>query len=127
MISLRHALLVAAGGLIGSVLRFALVNAVQRRLPAASPYGTLGVNLLGCLAIGALGGWLTARPTPATELWLFAAVGVLGGFTTFSAFGWETFTLLREGAATSAFANVALHLTLGIAAVWLGYTTLSRG
>jgi fluoride exporter len=126
VISLRHALLVAAGGMIGSVLRYAVASAVHARLPAAFPYGTLSVNLIGCLAIGVLGAWTTARQAPAAELWLFAAVGVLGGFTTFSAFGWETFTLLREGGARSAFVSVALHLTLGLAAVWLGYAVMSR-
>jgi CrcB protein len=126
VISLRHALLVAAGGLIGSVLRFLVVSALQRRLPATFPYGTLCVNVIGCFAIGALGAWLSIRETPATELRLFAAVGVLGGFTTYSAFGWETFALLREGGGQRAFANVALQLVLGLAAVWAGYTVVSR-
>ena len=126
MISLRHALLVGAGGMIGSVLRYLATSAAQRSFPAEFPYGTLMVNLIGCLAIGALAACMNARETPATELKLFAAMGVLGGFTTFSAFGWETFSLLREGAALRAFANVALHLVLGLAAVWGGYTALSR-
>ena len=125
MTSLRHALLVGAGGLIGSVLRYWVSSAAQRSLPAAFPFGTLAVNLIGCAAVGALAGWLSARETPSTELRLFAAVGVLGGFTTFSAFGWETVALLREGAAQRAFANVALHLVLGLGAVWAGYTAVS--
>ncbi len=124
MISLRGVLLVAAGGLVGAVLRFLLVGAVQRALPAF-PFGTLSVNVLGCLAIGALGAWTQARQPP-PELWLFTAVGLLGGFTTFSALGWETFVLLREAGLPRAFANVALQLALGLAAVWLGYTTASR-
>ncbi len=126
MTSLRHALLVGAGGMIGSVLRYWVGSAVQGRLSPAFPYGTLAVNLLGCAAIGALGAWMSARETPPTELRLFVAVGILGGFTTFSAFGWETFALLREGAPQRAFANVALQLVLGLAAVWGGYTALSR-
>jgi fluoride exporter len=125
--SLRDALLVGAGGLIGSVLRYWVSSAAQRALPEGFPYGTLAVNVSGCLAIGALAAWISARETPATELRLFAAVGVLGGFTTFSAFGWETFALLREGAAQRAFANVALQLVLGLAAVWCGYAAVSRG
>ena len=126
MIALRHALLVASGGLLGSVLRFWISSAVQRSLPGF-PYGTLAVNLIGCVAIGALGAWATSRPSPPIELWLFAGVGILGGFTTFSAFGWDTFALLRDGEAQRAFVNVALHVVLGLSAVWAGYTALSRG
>jgi CrcB protein len=125
--SLRHALLVGAGGMLGSLLRHWLGSAVQARASTPFPYGTLTVNLLGCAAIGALGAWMSTRETPPTELRLFAAVGVLGGFTTFSAFGWETFALLRDGSAQRAFASVALHLLLGLAAVWAGYTAVNRG
>ena len=126
MTSLRHALLVGAGGMLGSLLRYWVGSAVQARLSPAFPYGTLSVNLIGCAAIGALAAWMSARETPPTELRLFAVVGILGGFTTFSAFGWETFALLREGSLQRAFANVALQLVLGLAAVWAGYTALSR-
>ena len=127
MTSLRHALLVGAGGLIGSVLRHLLSSALQQRFAGSTfPHGTLAVNLLGCLAVGALGAWISSRQGDSTELRLFAAVGILGGFTTFSAFGWETFALLREGGAQRALASVALHLALGLTAVWVGYTLLSR-
>jgi fluoride exporter len=124
---LRHALLVGAGGMLGSVLRYVVTQGFQRHFPAAQlPYGTLAVNLLGCAAIGMLAGWLGPRAGSSAELRLFSGAGVLGGFTTFSAFGLETFVLARDGEALRALANVALHLGLGLAAVWMGYTIVSR-
>jgi fluoride exporter len=124
---LRHALLVGAGGMLGSVLRYAVMLWVQRSWPAAPlPCSTLVVNLIGCAAIGALAGWLVMREPASAELRLFAGVGVLGGFTTFSAFGYETYALVRDGDPLRALANVALQVLLGLGAVWAGYTVLSR-
>jgi CrcB protein len=79
------------------------------------------VNVLGCLAIGGLGGLAEYRNLldPATRLLLFT--GFLGGFTTFSAFAYETYFLGREGAWASGAANVLLQVALGLFAVWLGH------
>jgi CrcB protein len=79
------------------------------------------VNLLGCLAIGALVGMADSRQLISPQLRIFASIGVLGGFTTFSAFGFETFALAREGDTLRAVWNVGLHLVLGLGLVWLGY------
>jgi fluoride exporter len=120
-------MLVGVGGMLGSMLRYALTLWIQRRWPTAPlMYATLAVNLIGCAAIGALAGWLLARETASAELRIFAGVGVLGGFTTFSAFGYETFALVRDGDPLRALANVALQVLLGLGAVWTGYTVLSR-
>ena len=90
-------LLVGAGGFVGSVLRYGLSGAVHRLLPfAAFPYGTLAVNVVGCLAIGLLAGWSEARQVIGPELRLFLFIGLLGGFTTFSTFGYETFEMARS-------------------------------
>lgn len=115
---------VGAGGFIGSVLRYWLSGAVYLLVPAPRlPWGTLAVNVLGCFAIGLLGGLAEARGvlTPGTRLFLL--IGVLGGFTTFSTFGYETLALLREQAVARAALNVALQVVAGLTAAWGGLAT----
>ena len=120
---LLNSFLVGAGGFIGSILRFGMGGLTYRLFPAATlPYGTLAVNLIGCLIIGVLGGIGDARQIAAGELRLFLFIGLLGGFTTFSAFGYETLALVRTAELIRATVNVGLHLVLGLAAVWVGYT-----
>lgn len=116
------ALLVALGGALGSVARFKLSEFVLLSYPSLKfPLGTFVVNLLGCLVIGVLAG-MSERPglmSPDTRLFLFT--GILGGFTTFSAFGLETFSLLRRGEILVASSYVSLSVVVGILAVCLGF------
>lgn len=115
-------LIVGLGGFIGSVFRYLLGNWVSRLLNNPEfPYGTLTVNILGCLVIGFLGGIVNLRQgfTPETRLFLF--VGILGGFTTFSSFGYETFLLLNNGKIFTAGINIVAQVFIGLAAVWIGY------
>ena len=111
---------VGLGGCIGSVLRYLLSEYVQGRAGGIFPFGTLVVNVFGCFVIGGLSGLFegTMLPTPEARAFLFA--GLLGGFTTFSAFGNETLLLARESGRGLAVANVAAQLILGLGAVWLG-------
>ncbi|HEX4951778.1 MAG TPA: fluoride efflux transporter CrcB [Thermoanaerobaculia bacterium] len=118
---MRSALLVGLGGFAGSVCRYWLGGAVHRFAGAAFPWGTLAVNLLGCFVIGWLAGLAELRGVLSAELRLLLLVGFLGGFTTFSSFGWETFSLLRGGELWKAGANAGLHLVTGLLAVWLGH------
>jgi CrcB protein len=123
---LIHAALVGVGGFLGSVLRFGVSGLVHRYLPSAAfPYGTLTVNVLGCLAIGLLAGLTDARQVLGPGARLFLFLGLLGGFTTFSTFGYETVALLKDAERWRATMNIALHLGLGLSAVWAGYA-LSR-
>jgi CrcB protein len=119
----RHLLIqflyVGLGGFVGSVLRFAMGGWVQRTLPhALFPYGTLAVNVLGCLLIGFLAAW---RQPLEPGLRLFLMVGLLGGFTTFSTFALETLTLTQQQQPLLAFINVIAKVTLGLAAAWAGF------
>lgn len=118
---LSELLAVGAGGFLGSALRYAMSGAVQRLAPfSAFPYGTLAVNVTGCLVIGVLGGLAEGRQIIGPELRLFLLLGLLGGFTTFSTFGYETLALVRDGDQLRAFGNVALHVVVGLTAVWVG-------
>jgi CrcB protein len=89
---------IAAGGALGAVLRWLLATAVQTRVATNFPLGTLAVNVLGCAAIGALAAWFTAPGGLREETRLFLVVGVLGGFTTMSAFAWESVSLATASA-----------------------------
>lgn len=116
-----HALLVGTGGFCGAILRYALSGVVQRLAGSSDfPYGTLAVNVSGCLAIGLLAGIADTRQLLDAETRLWLLIGFLGSFTTFSTFGYETLALLRDGALLRAALNVTLQVGLGLAAAWGG-------
>lgn len=124
---MREILLVGVGGFVGSVCRYLASGWVQRLAPGVLfPWGTLAVNVAGCLGIGLAAGVVGARHWAEPEVRLAVTVGLLGGFTTFSTFGAETLGLAREGEAWRAAANVVAQVVLGLAAVWLG-DRLGRG
>jgi CrcB protein len=126
--ALINAAVVGSGGFLGALARFGLSGLVHRKFPLTTfPFGTLGVNLLGCLLIGVITGFAESRQLFSPEFRIFALIGVLGGFTTFSTFGYETFVMLKDDKYLLAVANVGLHVILGLALVWLGYAiTTSR-
>lgn len=113
--------LVAVGGAVGAVARAVMSAAVQARWPSLMPWGTIVVNIGGCLALGLLLGSLESRPQLAPAWRSFAAVGVLGAFTTFSTFELETLALLQRDALPAALVNVAGSVLLGLLAVWTGH------
>jgi len=116
-----HIVLVGLGGFIGSVFRFLLSGFVYRMVPFAEfPLGTLAVNVLGCLLIGVLNGVAETRQVIGPELRLFLMIGMLGGFTTFSTFGYETLALIRDADIVQAMGNVTVQVFFGLIAVWLG-------
>src|ERR1044072_98219 len=92
-----NALLVMVGGAIGAVLRYEVGRVPRHRLGPGFPGGTLMVNLVGGLLIGLLAGYMFSRNPPDQALWMFAAVGLLGGFTTFSAFSFDPVAMLEQG------------------------------
>lgn len=120
--SLVSALWVGAGGFLGALLRWGLGGFVHQLAPRVTfPIGILVVNALGCLAIGFVGGLADARALVNPNARLFLAIGLLGGFTTFSSFGYDTIALLRDGAPGRAALNVALQIVVGLGAVAVGY------
>ena len=124
--ALTQALYVGTGGFLGAIFRFALSGAVHRLVPMSTfPWGTLAVNTLGCLLIGFLAGLAESRQVIGPELRLFLLIGLLGGFTTFSTFSFETMALIRSATHLQAMMNIALQVTLCLVAVW-GGLSLSR-
>ena len=116
--------LVACGGAIGAVLRFG-VGAVLKT--PGFPWATLGVNLLGSLAMGLLMGWLLRQPTPQEALRLFLAVGLLGGFATFSAFSMDVFALIEKRDALALSGYVGGSLLGGLALFVAGFLLMRTG
>jgi CrcB protein len=113
--------LVGTGGFIGAVLRYWLSGYVQQFSQSnLFPFGTLAVNFLGCLVIGFLSQLAEEHGAFTAETRVLVFTGILGGFTTFSTFGNETMSLLRDGQDALALGNIAGHLLLGLGGVWLG-------
>jgi fluoride exporter len=119
--------LVAVGGALGSMARFWCSGFAARQFGEWFPWGTLIVNVSGSLVIGAFGA-LSATEGPffiRPELRVFVMVGLCGGFTTFSSFSLQTFTLWREGEWFWAGANCVLSFVLCLLAVWIGYVAMA--
>jgi CrcB protein len=120
-------LAVGLGGALGSLARHGVNHLVARRLGDPGPYATAAVNLLGCAAIGVLAGLVASgRLSLTPALRSFAFVGVLGGFTTFSSFGLDTFTLAGEGRYLAAVLNTCGQVAVGLLALWGGYAAAVR-
>ncbi len=118
-------ILIAAGGALGSVCRYLLATAVQRYSSPFFPYGTFVVNVLGCLLFGVIIGAARQRFVLGPSERAFLLIGILGGFTTFSTFTYETFALLQDGEFVRAFANAAGQLVCGLVALWAGYAAVA--
>lgn len=111
---------VGTGGALGAICRFAVNGWAQRQFPSFAPAGTLIVNVTGCLAIGIAMAIAHERTWFTREWQAFLVAGVLGGLTTFSAFGLQTVELALEQQLRASLINVAANVVLGCAAVWLG-------
>ena len=126
MVSLSELLCVVAGGALGSCLRFLVGRFTEQFFPSLElPAATLLVNLVGCLAIGVIAA-LSARGATSHEARLFIVTGILGGFTTFSAFSLETASLLRSGHFFVAGSYIVSSVVGGITAVMIGLRILER-
>ncbi|HEY6739650.1 MAG TPA: fluoride efflux transporter CrcB [Actinopolymorphaceae bacterium] len=114
--------LIALGGLIGAPARYHLDRCVRRRVPGVFPWGTLAVNVAGCLLLGIL-----TRLTLGTPFFDLLGVGFCGALTTYSTFGYETVRLVEDGVARAAVWSVVAHVLCGLGAAWLGFTLVAAG
>ena len=115
--------LIGIGSFIGGIFRYLLSQSVQSKFLSAYPFGTLTVNIIGCLAIGIVFG-LSEKFNFSPEWRLFLATGICGGFTTFSTFSFETMAMLRDGQYLYSFLYIGSSVFFGLIAVYLGILLL---
>lgn len=116
---MRILLLIGLGSFLGGIGRYLLTIYIQARFLSSMSYGTIAVNIIGCFLIGIVFGIAEKANIP-SEWRFFLATGILGGFTTFSSFSYETVALLREQQYWYAFFNVGISIFLGLAATVVG-------
>lgn len=117
---MTNLLLVAAGGAIGASLRHLSGIAALRLFGAGFPWGTLFVNVFGSLLMGLFIAWMVKKTGVSNEMRLFVATGILGGFTTFSAFSLDVANMIERGAMSSAFIYIAASVVISLVAVFIG-------
>jgi CrcB protein len=118
--TLPHLFWLACAGALGTLLRAGCNAAALRWLGDGFPWGTLAVNVAGSLVFGAIAGYARARGGLPTGLETILLVGLLGGFTTYSSFAFQSFELFEQGRSAAALAYVAATNLAAIAAVWAG-------
>ena len=118
--TIRNIIAVGAGSFIGGIARY-LVSLAMKGISKGFPWATVLVNLLGCLIIGLLWGFLSRNASESTSWGLFLTVGLCGGFTTFSTFSKEALTMLQTGQIWGFASYIAISILAGIALVALGY------
>ena len=118
--TIRNIIAVGAGSFIGGIARY-IVSLAMKGISKGFPWATVLVNLLGCLIIGLLWGFLSRNAAESTSWGLFQTVGLSGGFTTFSTFSKEALTMLQTGQIWGFASYIALSILAGIALVALGY------
>ena len=121
--NMQKTILIGLAGLAGTLLRYWLSGFVARQYGETFPWGTMAVNLIGCFVTGAVFYLTEERFLISPAVRTVVLIGLLGGFTTFSSYGLQTFTLLREGEFGLATLNVAVSNVAGLMMVWLGYVS----
>lgn len=123
---MKTIILIGSGGFLGTIARYGLQRFMGKLLPSHFPFGTLLVNLIGCFAIGLVYG-LADRSGWMTEEWkLFLAVGICGGFTTFSSFSHENIRLLQTGHPLQALIYICISLVAGLMLTYLGIICIPK-
>ncbi len=118
--------LIGIGGFIGSIMRYLISGWTQRLLDSIDfPYGTLAVNILGCVLIGMVMRMEEIHSVLSAEMRLFMTIGILGAFTTFSTFGHETLSLINDRRLFIAFVNISAHIGFGLISVLFGRIFIS--
>jgi fluoride exporter len=119
---MQKTILIGVAGLIGTLCRYWLSGLVARQYGEVFPWGTVVVNVVGCFLAGSLFYLTEERFLVSPMLRSAILIGLLGGFTTFSSFGLQTFTLLRDGQFGLATLNITISNLLGLLMVWAGYS-----
>ncbi|MCK9407869.1 MAG: fluoride efflux transporter CrcB [Bacteriovoracaceae bacterium] len=114
-------LFIGLGGFLGSIARFGLASLVQTKTESLFPYGTMLVNIIGCFFIGLLMTLFQERFVVSQNVRLLLIIGILGGFTTFSSFSYDTFALIKSGNLFAAGLNAGMSLFGCLIATWAGF------
>jgi len=120
---MRTFLFIGSGSFIGGILRYMTSIFIQNKFPMTFPFRTIVVNIIGCFFIGILFG-MSERASISFEARLFFATGICGGFTTFSAFSQETFSLMQRGQFTYAMIYIVASVAIGLFATFAGVSLL---
>jgi len=119
-------LIIGLGGFIGTILRFLLSSSIERSFATSLPIGTILVNLIGCFLIGLLSGYFTQKLGDQTQLFFFLTIGVLGGFTTFSAIAMDSQVFIENGEYLKMLTYISVQAILGIALCLIGYNIIKN-
>jgi len=119
-------LIIGLGGFIGTILRFLLSSSIEKSFAASIPIGTILVNLIGCFLIGLLSGYFTQKLGDQTQLFFFLTIGVLGGFTTFSAIAMDSQVFIENGEYLKMLTYISVQAILGIALCLIGYNIIKN-
>lgn len=119
-------LIIGLGGFIGTILRFLLSSSIEKSFAASIPIGTILVNLIGCFLIGLLSGYFTQKLGDQTQLFFFLTIGVLGGFTTFSAIAMDSQVFIENGEYLKMLTYISVQAILGIALCLIGYNLIKN-
>ena len=119
-------LIIGLGGFIGTILRFLLSSSIEKSFATSFPIGTILVNLIGCFLIGLLSGYFTQNLGDQTQLFFFLTIGVLGGFTTFSAIAMDSQVFIENGEYLKMLTYISDQAILGIALCLIGYNLLKN-
>jgi len=117
---MTNLLVIGVGGFIGAILRYLISGYFYNLYGNKFPYGTLAVNIIGCLILGFFITLAEGKFIVSPQMKSFVAIGLLGAFTTFSTFSFETLVLLQRELYISAFLNIFISISAGLLAVWLG-------
>ena len=119
-------LVIGLGGFIGTILRFLLSSSIEKSFATSFPIGTILVNLIGCFLIGLLSGYFTQKLGDQTQLFFFLTIGVLGGFTTFSAIAMDSQVFIENGEYLKMLTYISVQAILGIALCLIGYNLIKN-
>ena len=119
-------LIIGLGGFIGTTLRFLLSSSIEKSFATSFPIGTILVNLIGCFLIGLLSGYFTQKLGDQTQLFFFLTIGVLGGFTTFSAIAMDSQVFIENGEYLKMLTYISVQAILGIALCLIGYNIIKN-
>jgi len=123
---INTSLIIGLGGFLGTIFRFLISSSMEKYFSTSFPIGTIMVNLIGCFLIGLLSGYFTQKLGDQTQLFFFLTIGVLGGFTTFSAIAMDSQVFIENGEYLKMLTYISVQAILGIALCLIGYNIIKN-